>query len=68
MRESAVNTLASETFTHKCIIGSQHGGHLLWSDGELPSMYSDDVGEIDFTSQTIGVVPLEIDKTVNQLG
>ena len=43
-------------------------GSLLWSDGELPSMYSDDVGEIDFTSQTIGVVPLEIDETVNQLG
>ena len=64
--EGAVNTLASETFTQSSSFTAW--GSLLWSDGELPSMYSDDVGEIDFTSQAIGVVPLEIDETVNQLG
>lgn len=64
--DGAVNTLGSETFTQTSSFTAWNDHQ--WSDGELPSMYSDDVGPIDFTSTAIAVITLEVDETVNQLG
>lgn len=64
--EGAVNTLGSETFTQSSSFTSWND--LMYSDGELPSLYSGDVGSIDFTSTAVSVVTLEVDETVNQLG
>jgi len=64
--DGAVNTLANETFTQTASFTSW--GDMGWSDGDFPSLYSGDVGMIDYTSQGIAVVTLEIDETVNQLG
>lgn len=64
--DGAVNTLASETFTQTA--SSTGWGDMGWSDGDYPSLYSGDVGMIDYTSTGIAVVTLEIDETVNQLG
>lgn len=64
--DGAVDTLASETFTQSASFTGW--GQLLWSDGALPSRYSDDVGPIDYTSTGVSVVTLEIDETVVQLG
>ena len=64
--DGAVNTLANETYTQTSSFTSWND--MAWSDGELPSVYSGDVGAIDFTSTGVSVVTLEIDETVNQLG
>lgn len=42
-------------------------GQLLYSDGSVPSVYSDDVGPIDFTSQKIAVIAIEVDDILNEL-
>ena len=64
--DGAVDTLASESFTQTSSFTSWND--MAWSDGELPALYSGDVGAIDFTSTGVAVVTLEIDETVNQLG
>jgi len=64
--DGQVDTLASDTYTQTASFTGW--GQLLWSDGELPSLWSGDVGVIDFTSMQIAVVLLEIDETLNQLG
>ena len=64
--DGAVNTLASDTFSQ---IASFTGwGQLVFSDGSIPSVFSGDVGAIDFTSTQIHITTLDIDETVNQLG
>lgn len=64
--DGAIDTLASDTFTQTASFTAW--GQYVWSDGELPSVYSGDVGAIDYTSTGVSVVTLEIDETVNQLG
>lgn len=64
--DGQTDTLATYTFTQTASFTGW--GQLLWSDGELPSMWSGDVGAINFTSQQVAVIPLEIDETLNQLG
>jgi hypothetical protein len=64
--DGAVNTLATETFTQTASFTSW--GDMGWSDGDYPSLYSGDVGMIDYTSTGISVITLEVDETVNQLG
>lgn len=64
--EGAVNTLGTQTFTQTASFTGWN--EIKWSDGELPSVYSGDVGMIDFTSTAVAVVTLEVDETVNQLG
>jgi hypothetical protein len=64
--DGATNTLASESYTQTSSFTDWN--ELLWSDGELPSLYSGDVGMIDYTSTGVQVVALEIDETINQLG
>jgi len=64
--DGQVNTLATDTFTQTASFTGW--GQLLWSDGELPSMWSDDVGMINFTTTQVHVTSLEIDETLNQLG
>ncbi len=64
--DGAVNTLATDTFTQTSSFTGW--GQLIWSDGSIPSVYSGDVGMINFTSTAVHVTNLEIDETVNQLG
>lgn len=64
--DGAVDTLASETFTQTSSLTAW--GQMTFSDGALPSVFSGDVGAIDFTSAGVTVITLEIDETVNQLG
>jgi hypothetical protein len=64
--DGLVDTLGSETFSQSA--SSTGWGQLLYSDEENPSLYSDDIGMVDFYSASVGVVTLEIDETVNQLG
>lgn len=64
--DGAVNNLASESF-------SQESSFSGWNDMEYSnddplSLYSDDIGVIDYTAQAVRVVALEIDETLNQLG
>lgn len=64
--DGAVNTLASDTFSQ---VASFTGwAQLVFSDGSIPSVFSGDVGAIDFTSTQIHITTLDIDETVNQLG
>ena len=39
-----------------------------YSNDDPLSLYSDDIGVIDYTAQAVRVVALEIDETLNQLG
>jgi hypothetical protein len=64
--DGAVNTIGSETFTQESSFTSWN--EMEYSDDEPISLYSDDVGQIDYTSTSIAVINLEIDETVNQLG
>lgn len=64
--DGAVNTLATETYTQTASFTSWND--MAYSDGALPSLYSGDVGTIDYTSTGVAIVTLEIDETVNQLG
>jgi hypothetical protein len=64
--DGAVDTLASESFTQTSSFTDWN--EMAWSDGAYPSLYSGDVGAIDYTSTGVAVVTLEIDETVNQLG
>lgn len=64
--DGEVNTLAGEVYTQTASFTGW--GQLLWSDGSVPSMFSGDVGVINFTSKQMSVVTLEIDETLNQLG
>jgi len=64
--DGAVNTLGSETYTQTASFTSWN--EMAYSDGELPSLYSGDVGMIDYTSTGVAIVTLEVDETVNQLG
>jgi hypothetical protein len=64
--DGAVNTLASDTFSQTASFTGW--GQMRWSEPEMPSAWSSDVGTIDFTSTQIHVTTLEIDETVNQLG
>jgi len=64
--DGAVNTLATDTFTQT---SSPTGwGQLLYSNGANPSLYSGNVGMINYTSTGVHVTSLEIDETLNQLG
>ena len=64
--DGLVDTLSSEVFTQTA---SPTGwGDLLWSDDSPASMYSDDVGPINFFTKAVQVITLEVDETVNQLG
>jgi hypothetical protein len=64
--DGAVNTLASETFTQ---ISSFTGWNSMeYSDDDPLSLYSDDVGMVDYVAQAVRVVTLEVDETLNQLG
>jgi hypothetical protein len=63
--DGAVQTLASTTFTQTA---SPTGwGQITFSDGSSPSVWSGDVGVINFTSKAVNVVTNEIDETLNQL-
>jgi hypothetical protein len=64
--DGAVNTLATDTFTQTSSFTGW--GQLLYSNGANPSLYSDDVGMINFISTSVHVTTLEIDETLNQLG
>jgi len=64
--DGAVDTLASETYTQQTSPTAY--GQFAYSDGAFPYAYSGDIGAIDYTSTGVGVVTLEIDETVNQLG
>lgn len=64
--DGAVDTLASETFTQTASFTSWN--EMEYSDDEPPSLYSGDVGTIDFFSTGVTVITLEIDETLNQLG
>lgn len=64
--DGAVNTLATDTFTQTSSFTGWND--MPWSDGDYPSLYSGDVGTIDYTATGIHVTTLEIDETVNQLG
>lgn len=64
--DGQVDTLATDTFTQSASFTGW--GQLLWSDGETPSVWSGDVGAIDFTTTQVHVTTLEIDETLNQLG
>lgn len=64
--DGAVDTLATDTFTQTASFTAW--GQLVFSDGSIPSVFSGDVGSIDFTSTGVTVITLEIDETVNQLG
>ena len=64
--DGSVNNLASESF-------SQESSFSGWNDMEYSnddplSLYSDDIGVIDYTAQAVRVVTLEVDETLNQLG
>ncbi|MDP4227507.1 MAG: hypothetical protein Q8910_14095, partial [Bacteroidota bacterium] len=60
--DGAVNTLAVESFTQ---VSSFTGwGQLDWTDDQ----WGADVGVINFVSQQVQVMTLEIDETLNQLG
>lgn len=64
--DGLVDTLGTETFTQTTSYTGY--GQLLYSDDEPRSMYSDDIGMIDFYSASVKVMLLEIDETINQLG
>lgn len=64
--EGAVDTIGSETYTQTASFTSW--GEMEWSNDDPLSLYSADIGEIDFTSTGIAVITLEVDETVNQLG
>jgi hypothetical protein len=64
--DGETNTLAVDTFTQTSSFTAW--GQMNWSDGELPSMWSADIGVINFTSTAIQVVLLEVDETLNQVG
>lgn len=64
--DGAVNTLGSESFTQTASFTTWND--MPYSDGSIPSLYSGDVGMIDFTTQAVSVITLEVDETVNQLG
>ena len=64
--DGLVDTLGSESFSQTASFTGW--SQLLYSNEETPSLYSDDIGTVDFYSASVGVVMLEIDETVNQLG
>ena len=64
--DGLVDTLGSETFSQTASFTGW--SQLLYSNEETPSLYSNDIGTVDFYSASVGVVTLEIDETVNQLG
>lgn len=64
--DGAIDTLATETYTQQTSPTAY--GQFAYSDGDFPYAYSGDIGPIDYTSTGVGVVTLEIDETVNQLG
>lgn len=63
--EGALSLLATDTYTQT--VSRSGWGQLLWSDSALPSMYSDDVGAVDLFSQSVVVVPIEVDETLNEI-
>lgn len=64
--DGAVNTLATESFTQSSSFSGWN--NMEYSDDEPLSLYSDDIGQIDYTSQAVNVTTLEVDETLNQLG
>ena len=64
--DGQVDTLATDTFTQSASFTGW--GQMLWSDGTYPSVWSGDVGAIDFTTKQVHVTTLEIDETLNQIG
>lgn len=58
-------TLATEAFIEN--VSFSGWSQLTWSDPVLPSMWSDDIGIVDFYRKAIAIIPLEVDETVNQL-
>lgn len=64
--DGATNTVGSETFTQESSLTGF--GTMEWSDEDPLSLYSDDIGTVDFVSRSIAVVTMEIDETINQLG
>lgn len=64
--DGRVDTLATDTFSQTSSFTGW--GQQMWSDGELPSVWSGDVGVIDYTTTQVHVTALEIDETLNQLG
>lgn len=63
--DGGVDTLATDSFIEN--VSFSGWSQLLWSDPDLPSMWSDDIGVVDFYRKAVAVIPLEIDETVNQL-
>lgn len=63
--DGPIGSISNDTYT--TTVSFTGWGQLMWSDPSLPSMWSDDVGTVDFFSQSVTVVPLEIDEIVNQL-
>ena len=61
--DGAVAALGSETYTQT--VSFTGWGQLLYSDGY--SMYSDDIGVVDFYSSSVAVIPVEVDEVVNEL-
>ncbi len=64
--DGLVDTLGSESFSQTASFTGW--SQLLYSNEVTPSLYSDDIGMVDFYSASVGIVTLEIDETVNQLG
>ena len=64
--DGLVDTLASEEFAQT--VSYTGYGQLMYSEPEGPSLYSDNVGPVDYYSATVQIITLEIDETVNQLG
>ena len=64
--DGLVETLGTETFTQRASFTGY--GQMMYSDPVPPSMYSDDIGVLDFFSASVKVMMLEIDETINQLG
>lgn len=64
--DGLIDTLGTETFDQ---IASYTGwGDLLYSEDEPLSLFSDDIGMVDFFTASVKVMTLEVDETVNQLG
>jgi len=64
--DGQTDTLATDTFTQSASFTGWN--QLIWSDGSIPALWSDDVGMIDFTTKQVHVTTLEIDETLNQVG
>jgi len=64
--DGSVNNLANEEFSQESSFSGWN--NMFYSNEDPLSLYSDDIGVIDYTAQAVRVVTLEVDETLNQLG